>query len=238
MVNLKLQVNNLSKSYGRKVILKDLDFTFESGKIYGLIGRNGVGKTTFFNCINGDVDITSGKFILEDDNNSFPLKTSDIGYVVSTPVVPEFLTANEFIQFFIDINKDKITDLKSIDEYFEIVQIDKKDRDKLLKDYSHGMKNKMQILINIIANPKVILLDEPLTSLDIVVQEDMKKLLKKLKSNHIIIFSTHILELAMDLCDEIVILNNNKLELVEKDNLNTTEYKDKIINSLKEQKNV
>lgn len=235
---MKLQVNNLSKSYGRKVILKDLDFTFESGKIYGLIGRNGVGKTTFFNCINGDVDITSGKFILNDGDNSFHLKTSDIGYVISTPVVPEFLTATEFIQFFIDINKDKITDLKSIDEYFEIVQIDKKDRDKLLKDYSHGMKNKMQILINIIANPKVILLDEPLTSLDIVVQEDMKKLLKKLKSNHIIIFSTHILELAMDLCDEIVILNNNKLELVEKDNLNTTEYKDKIINSLKEQKNV
>ena len=233
-----LDLTNVSKVYNGNVILNSINLTIEDHDRIGLIGRNGVGKTTFFNCINGDVDITSGKFILEDDNNSFPLKTSDIGYVVSTPVVPEFLTANEFIQFFIDINKDKITDLKSIDEYFEIVQIDKKDRDKLLKDYSHGMKNKMQILINIIANPKVILLDEPLTSLDIVVQEDMKKLLKKLKSNHIIIFSTHILELAMDLCDEIVILNNNKLELVEKDNLNTTEYKDKIINSLKEQTNV
>ena len=99
------------------------------------------------------------------------------------------------------------------------------------------MKNKIQILVNIIANPKIILLDEPLTSLDIVVQEDMKNLLKGLKDNHIIIFSTHILELATDLCDEIVILNNKKLELMEKKNLNTKKYKDKIIKSLKEENN-
>ena len=74
--------------------------------------------------------------------------------------------------------------------------------------------------------------------LDVVVQDEMKKLLKSLKKEHIIIFSTHILEIAMDLCDEIVILNNKKLELVEKDNLNTKKYKDKIINSLKDSKNV
>ena len=138
------------------------------------------------------------------------------------------------LQFFIEINEEKITEKKSIDEYFDIVKIDKSDRDKLLRDYSHGMKNKMQMLINIISNPKVILLDEPLTSLDIVVQEDMKKLLKSLKKDHIIIFSTHILELAMDLCDEIVILNHKKIEKVEKYNLNTKKYKTKIINCLKD----
>ena len=99
------------------------------------------------------------------------------------------------------------------------------------------MKNKMQILINVIAHPRVILLDEPLTSLDVVVQDEMKKLFKSLKNKHIIIFSTHILEIAMDLCDEIIILNNGKLELIEKSNLNTKKYKDKIISSLKDKKN-
>ena len=100
------------------------------------------------------------------------------------------------------------------------------------------MKNKMQILINIISNPKIILLDEPLTSLDIVVQDEMKKLLKTLKKDHIIILSTHILELALDLCDEIVLLNNKKLTEVEKNNLNTKKYKEKIIKELKEDTNV
>lgn len=233
---MKLEVSGLSKSFGEKKILDDIDFSFESGKIYGLIGRNGAGKTTFFNSINRDIDIDSGKFYLDDEFDKSELSTSDIGYVVSTPIVPEFLTAREFLSFFMEINKDKIDKDKTIDDYFELVQISREDQDKLLKDYSHGMKNKMQILINIIAHPKVILLDEPLTSLDVVVQDEMKKLLRSLKNDHIIIFSTHILEIAMDLCEEIVILNNKKLELVQQSNLNHQKYKDKIIKMLKDNK--
>src|SRR5699024_10028230 len=102
---------------------------------------------------------------------------------------------------------------------------DKQDRNKLLKDYSHGMKNKMQMLINIIANPKVLLLDEPLTSLDVVVAEEMKELLKQIKKEHIIIFSTHIMDLALSLCDNIVILNNGTLEEINRENLNEDELK-------------
>lgn len=233
---MKLVVENLSKSYGKKEILRDINFTFEEGKIYGLIGRNGAGKTTFFNALNEDIDINSGTISLNIDNDTKRLTSDDIGYVISTPIVPEFLTAREFLKFFIQINENKIKNIKDMDYYFDLVKIDKQDRDKLLKDYSHGMKNKMQILINFISDSSILLLDEPLTSLDVVVQDDMKKLLKQMKKNHIIIFSTHILELATDLCDEILILNNQKLELIEKKNLNTKNYKDKIIKALKDLK--
>ena len=230
---MKLEIKNLNKSYGKKEVLKNINFTFEEGKIYGLLGRNGAGKTTFFNALNEDIKIDSGECFL--DNKK--LETSDIGYVVSTPQVPEFLTGREFLQFYLDINKDNIKDLKDIDYYFDLVKLNKEDQNLLLKEYSHGMKNKIQMLINIISNPKVILLDEPLTSLDIVVQEVMKKLLKDYKDIHIIIFSTHILELAVDLCDEIIILNNKQIELIEKKDLNTKKYKDKIIESLKAEAN-
>ena len=235
---MQLTIKNLTKTYGEKVVLKDIDFTFEEGKIYGLIGRNGAGKTTFFNCLNEDVEIDKGEVILSNEYGENKLTTEDIGYVISTPTVPEFLTGKEFLTFFLEINKDKIKEEKSIEEYFDLVKINKEDQDKLLKEYSHGMKNKMQMLINFIANPKVLLLDEPLTSLDIVVQEEMKQVLKNMKKDHILIFSTHILELALDLCDEIVILNNKKLELVEKSNLNMKKYKNKIIDCLKEEENV
>lgn len=230
---MKLEIKKLNKSYGNKEVLKDINFTFEEGKIYGLLGRNGAGKTTFFNALNEDIKIDSGEFFL--DNKK--LETSDIGYVVSTPQVPEFLTGKEFLQFYLDINKDNIKDLKDIDYYFDLVKLNKEDQNILLKEYSHGMKNKIQMLINIISNPKIILLDEPLTSLDIVVQEEMKKLFKEYRKDHIIIFSTHILELAIDLCDEIVILNNKQIELIEKKDLNTKKYKDKIIESLKVENN-
>lgn len=230
---MELKITNLNKSYGEKKVLENVEFTFEEGKIYGLLGRNGAGKTTFFNALNSDIEVDSALFYL--DNK--PLDTKDIGYVTSTPIVPEFLTGKEFLKFYIDINKNKIKEKKSLEEYFDLVKLNKKDQNILLKEYSQGMKNKIQILINIITNPKIILLDEPLTSLDIVVQQDMKNLLKSLKNDHIIIFSTHILELATDLCDEIVILNNKKLELVKKDNLNTDKYKNKILNELKDSSN-
>ena len=232
---MKLIIENLKKSYEKNLVLDEIDYEFESGKIYGLLGRNGAGKTTLFNCINEDISVDNGKIYLDSEYGKNIINTNDIGYVVSTPVVPEFLTGREFLKFYLDINPDK--NLKTIDEYFDMVQIDKKDQDKLLRDYSHGMKNKMQILINIIANPKVILLDEPLTSLDIVVQEEMKTLFRSLKKDHIIIFSTHILELALDLCDDIVLLNNKKLSSIEKDEINTNNYKEKIINALKDEKN-
>ena len=235
---MRLIVKDLKKTFDKYEVLKGINFSFEKGRIYGLLGRNGAGKTTFFNCLNEDLEIDAGEFYLEDNGAKNEIKPEDIGYVLSTPNVPEFLTGREFLKFFIEINQDRIKNLKSTDEYFEFMKIDKEDRDKLLKDYSHGMKNKMQLLINFIANPKVLLLDEPLTSLDIVVQEEMKEVLRKMKKDHVLIFSTHILELALDLCDEIVILNNQKLELIEKSNLNTKKYKDKIIESLKEEKNV
>ena len=230
---MKLVIENLSKSFDKKCVLKNINFTFESGKIYGLLGRNGAGKTTFFNCLNEDLKCDSGEFYLSDGKSNKIIESSDIGYVLSTPVVPEFLTGREFLKYFIDINKGSIKDLKTIDEYFDIVKIDKEDRDKLMKDYSHGMKNKMQMLIYLIASPNILLLDEPLTSFDVVVAEEMKELLKKMKKNRILIFSTHIMELALDLCDEIVVLNKGELLEIKRDELTDKELKNKIINILK-----
>lgn len=230
---MELKVEHLSKSFETKEVLKDINCTFEEGKIYGLLGRNGSGKTTFFNCLNRDIPFESGTFTLIEDE-SRPLELADIGYVLSTPNVPEFLTAREFLKFFLDIHKNQLKEEKSIDEYFEFMHIEKEDRDKLLKDYSYGMKNKMQMLVNMIADPNVLLLDEPLTSLDVVVAEEMKQVLKSIKKNHIIIFSTHIMELALSLCDEIVLLNHGTLQKIDRSHLTDQELKDKILEALTE----
>ena len=235
---MKLIVKNVTKNFEKKEVLKGINFEFEKGKIYGLLGRNGAGKTTFFNCLNDDIKIDSGEFIIEENEKQRKVKIDDIGYVLSTPTVPEFLTGREFLKFFLEINQKTIQEPKTIDEYFDFMKIQKEDRDKLLKDYSHGMKNKMQMLVNIIANPNILLLDEPLTSLDVVIAEEMKQMLKSIKKDHIIIFSTHIMELALSLCDEIVLLNHGILEKIDKENLTENELKDKIISALKEENNV
>lgn len=230
---MKLILDDIKKRFETKEVLKGASFTFETGKIYGLLGRNGAGKTTLFNCVNEDLSIDGGSITVEDGGNVRAPKPEDIGYVLSTPVVPEFLTGREFLKFFIDINKEKIQGEKTIDEYFELMSIRADDRDRLIKDYSHGMKNKMQMLVNFIANPGILLLDEPLTSFDVVVADEMKQLLRHMKTEHIIIFSTHIMELALDLCDEIVILHDGVLNKVDKADMNNDAFKDKIIAALR-----
>src|SRR5699024_3486430 len=171
---MELIIEHLQKSFEKKEVLKDINYTFKLGKIYGLLGRNGAGKTTLFNCLNQDIIMDNGTVLLKENDNQRRLEIEDIGYVLSTPAVPEFLTAREFLKFFLEINEKQIVNLKTIDEYFDYINIKKEDRDRLLKDFSHGMKNKMQMLINIILKPNVLLLDEPLTSLDVVVAEEMK----------------------------------------------------------------
>lgn len=236
---MKFVIEHLSKRFEKKEVLRDINFTFKEGKIYGLLGRNGAGKTTLFNCLNRDIKTDGGCFYIEaDDGVRREVEADEIGYVLSAPTVPEFLTGREFLKFFMDINEKSIENPRSIDEYFDYMSIDPEDRDKLLKDYSHGMKNKMQMLVNIIAQPNILLLDEPLTSLDVVVAEEMKQLLRSIKQNRITIFSTHILDLALDLCDEIVLLHRGELEVVEKTDLDSKEFKDKIITALREEGHV
>ena len=232
---MKLCIEHLSKRFDRKEVLRDVSFSFDAGKIYGLLGRNGAGKTTLFNCLNRDVKADGGRFFLEEAGVQRDVGGQDVGYVLSTPAVPEFLTGREFLRFFLEINEKVLPHPDPVDAYFDRVGIAPEDRDKLLKDYSHGMKNKVQMLVNIIAQPNILLLDEPLTSLDVVVAEEMKNLLRSLKDGRITIFSTHILDLALDLCDEIVLLSHGELEVVEKSNLDDHAFKEKIIAALKEE---
>ncbi len=232
--NMEFVISHLSKSYGKHKVLTDVDYSFEEGKIYGLLGRNGAGKTTLFNCLNRDIDFDGGSFYFKEGEKTRGVDPTDIGYVLSVPTVPDFLTGREFLRFFLDIHSDKITDPKGIEEYFDLVKIPLYARDRLMKDYSHGTKNKMQMLINIIGGPGLMLLDEPLTSLDVVVAEEMKDILRSQKEGRVLIFSTHLLDIALDLCDEIVLLNGGRLEPVDKADLGDEEFKSKIIEALKD----
>lgn len=152
--------------------------------------------------------------------------------MVAEPELPKFLTGREFIKFFIEANEERIKDKKSIEEYFDLVDFDLDDADRLIQGYSTGMKNKLQMLMFLILRPKVILMDEPLTSLDVVVQLEMKKIIRKIHKDHIMIFSTHILQLAKDICDDIVLLHDKKLEKVDEAIREDKDFEEKIIHLL------
>ncbi|WP_010277669.1 ABC transporter ATP-binding protein [Paenibacillus senegalensis] len=231
---MKLILENIVKTFDDKKVLKGANFTFEQGKIYGLLGRNGAGKTTLFNCLSRELSMDEGSVELERDGQKTALKDTEVGYVYSLPILPDFLTGYEFVQFYLEANPGKLQQDTDIDSWFDRMRINSQDRHKLIKGYSHGMKNKLQMLLFMIAKPPVILLDEPLTSFDVIVALEMKAMLREMKQDHILIFSTHILQLASDLCDELVVLNKGELAPVPSELLHSPEFEQSVVELLKD----
>ena len=230
--SMKLIISNLTKDYVNHEVLNHVNYTFDQGKIYTIIGRNGAGKTTLFNCLTGNIDYNEGIVMIDEGNGPRPIRYEEIGMVSASPSLPDFLTGYEFIKFYTEINCGKYKLEHTLDEYFDIIRLNEVDRHKLIKEYSFGMKNKIQLLCCLIARPKIILLDEPLTSFDIIVSHDIKELLIEMKHEHIIIMSTHILQLAKDVSDEVVLLvrkelNASKYELLDE------QFDDYIVEELK-----
>lgn len=232
---MKLILQHVKKSFDQKEVLKDCNFTFEKGKIYGLLGRNGAGKTTLFNCISKEIKMDEGTAIFQEDETQRDVCELDIGYAYSTPMLPEFLTGYEYLKFFMEINEERLQGDMSIEDYFKMMHLDVEDQFRLLKSYSHGMKNKIQLLCFVISHPDVILLDEPLTSFDVVVASEMKTMLKNMKEDHILIFSTHILQLALDLCDEIIVLNHGVLTLMDHESIHSEHFEEKVVEMLRDE---
>lgn len=229
---MKLVIENLSKSFDDKEVLKDASYDFEKGTVYALLGRNGAGKTTLFRLITEAIKKDGGEIYIEENGEKTPVSFDDVFMMVAEPDLPKFLTGYEFIRFFIDANRENIKDLKDIDYYLDLVDFDEEDSHRLIQSYSTGMKNKIQMLMFLILKPRIILMDEPLTSLDVVVSLQMKKIIREIHKDHIMVFSTHILQLAKDICDKIVLLSEKKLSGLDDSYLADPDFEDKLISIL------
>lgn len=231
---MQIILDDIRKSFKEKQVLRSCSGQFRPGGIYGLLGRNGAGKTTLFRIISQDLDRDGGRILVTDTQAETPereLRPDEVGFIQSQPVLPDFLTGYEFIKFFMDLQR-RPEDMLSIEDYFSRYRFEQNDLHRLIKDYSHGMKSKLHLMTMDISRPPVILLDEPLTSLDVVVAAEMKHLLQDLKRNSILIFSTHILELAKTLCDHIVLLRRGRLESLDTLSNQDPDYEDEIIRLL------
>ena len=234
---MQLALKNINKSFDDKQLFNDVTFNFETGKIYGLLGRNGAGKTTLFNCIAQNLSVDSGSIAIIDDagQENTAYENTEIGFVTTTTHLPDFMTGLEFVHFVMDLNRERLTTPYSARENLTRYGINDSDQNKLLRDYSHGMQNKVQMLVTEVTNTPIYLLDEPLTSFDPVAAYEVKERIRELKSQAIVIFSTHILELAKELCDEIVLLHDQKLEVLGHDKLQYHDFDKEIVTILSEE---
>ena len=210
-----IEIKKVTKTYNNKVkAIRDLSLDIPNGKIIGFIGLNGAGKTTLIKMMTGILKPDKGSIIINGlDIAKNPLEVKqDIGYITDNPDMFLRLTGIEFINFISDIyNIDEKTRKERISyltKEFELTEI----LDKPMQGYSHGMKQKMMVVAALVHSPKVWILDEPMVGLDPRSAVVLKKMMKEhAKNGNTVFFSTHVLEVAEKLCDEIAIIDEGKI---------------------------
>ena len=211
-MNNILKIENLNTSYGKNLVLKDINLEIKEGSIFGLIGPNGAGKSTLMKSILGLVKKDSGKITLygKEVNEKNQKETNkNLGSLIEAPSFYDHLTAYDNLDLICDmknINKDKID--KTLRDVGLI-----KSKDKKVREFSLGMKQKMGIAIALIGNPKFLILDEPINGLDPYGIEEMRDLFKSIvkNSNTSILISSHILDEIEKISTHIGILKNGSL---------------------------
>ena len=210
-----IKIKNVTKTYNNSITaIKNLSLDIPDGKIIGFIGLNGAGKTTLIKMMTGILKPDKGTITINDlDIIKDALEAKqNIGYITDSPDMFLKLTGIEFINFISDIynvdSKKRKERIKYLVEQFELDDI----LDKPMQGYSHGMRQKMMVVAALVHEPKVWILDEPMVGLDPRSAVVLKKMMKEhAASGNTVFFSTHVLEVAEKLCDEIAIIDKGKV---------------------------
>lgn len=217
-----LTVSNLSKKYDSKPVVNNVSFAFEPRKCIALIGPNGAGKTTILRTLAGLLKPTAGSVQFTD------MKTDDdirkyIGYLPQHPVFYSWMTGKEFLVYCGQLAFLPKTEANNrTEELLDKVGISDA-KDKRISKYSGGMKQRLGIAQALIHKPELLLLDEPVSSLDPIGRREVLTMMEELKEEMSILFSTHILSDADEVSDELLLLHQG--QIVESGTMNALRQK-------------
>ena len=200
---ITVETKNLTKKIGNEIILKDVNTKFENKKIYGIVGRNGSGKTMFLKSLCGFLTPTSGTVLInQKDIYKEEMFSNNVGISFSNSNYIKDLTGFENLELIANIKK-QISKEDIIDALKKVNLL--KEKDKKYGKYSLGMKQKLDIAQAIMEKPEILLLDEPFNGLDDESVKLIKKLIINLKnSGNTIIIATHIKDDIENFCDEVI----------------------------------
>lgn len=209
-----LKIEHLTKAYGEKKAVDDLNLHIAPGEIYGFIGHNGAGKTTTLKSVAGilqfDVgEITIGGISIKEN----PLECKRrFAYIPDNPDLYDYMTGIKYLNFIADIfgvgANDRQERIKKYADAFELTA----DLAQPIAAYSHGMKQKLAIISAWLHEPKLILMDEPFVGLDPKASHLLKEMMRQVcDEGGAIFFSTHVLEVAEKLCDKVAIIKSGRL---------------------------
>ena len=215
-----IRLHNVSKSYAKSqtMAVEDLSLEIKEGEIFGFLGPNGAGKSTTIKMITGILSPTSGTVEVDGVNvadNPIAAK-SKIGFVPDNHEVYETLKGSEYLNFIGTMyGVDSATLKARVQEYAQLFAMTDA-LPKMISSYSHGMKQKLLIIAALVHDPKVWVLDEPMTGLDPQSAFQLKQLMRRHADNgNTVFFSSHVIDVVEKVCDRIAIINHGKLVAVD-----------------------
>jgi len=205
-----ISVNQISKSYGDFVAVNDLSMEVKTGSIFGLLGPNGAGKSTTIRMIVNIILPDTGRIMLFGQPMSAKLQER-VGYLPEDRGLYKKMKVGEQLAFFAELKGLRRQEaLKRIDEWLDRIEMTNW-KNKKWEELSKGMQQKIQFVSTILHSPDLVILDEPFSGLDPISAGLLKEIVQKLKENNkTIIFSTHLMEQAEELCDEICLINHGR----------------------------
>lgn len=212
-----IEVKNLSKRYGSHMAVEDLNFTIESGRIYGFLGPNGAGKSTTMNIMTGCLAATSGRVLIGgyDIFEEAAKAKKLIGYLPEQPPLYPDMTPREYLLFVGRMKGlrggELSRQLSEIMEKTEITDV----KDRLIRHLSKGYRQRVGVAQALLGPPEVVILDEPTVGLDPKQIIEIRELIRELGKNHTVILSSHILSEVRAVCDVIIIISKGKLVAVD-----------------------
>lgn len=211
-----LEITGLYKKYDAKAkyTINDINIVGNAGEIVGLLGHNGAGKSTTIKCITGMHPFDEGEILICGNSLiSNPIEAKqNFGYVSDEFALFEKMTGMEYINFMADMYGVSLEDRKARVELFQELFALGKAIENQIASYSHGMKQKISIMGALIHNPKVFILDEPMTGLDPFTTNQLKKyFVEHSKNNNLVLFSSHNLDIVEKLCDRVYIIDQGQI---------------------------
>lgn len=208
-----IEVQHLTKKYGRHLALDDLSFTIEKGQIYGFLGPNGAGKSTTMNIMTGYISATEGEVLI--DGHSIldePEKAKrSIGYLPEIPPLYPDMTVMEYLNFVAELKKiPKDKRPAEVRKASTLVKL-KDVSNRLIRNLSKGYKQRTGLAAAVLGFPDIIILDEPTVGLDPKQIIEIRQLIRKLAKDHTVILSSHILAEVQEICDYVLIISKGKL---------------------------
>ena len=209
-----LKIEHLTKAYGEKKAVDDLNLHIAPGEIYGFIGHNGAGKTTTLKSVAGILQFDAGEIYID----GMPIKENPLeckrrfAYIPDNPDLYDYMTGIKYLNFIADIFGVGANDRQArIRKYADALELTA-DLAQPVAAYSHGMKQKLAIISAWLHQPKLILMDEPFVGLDPKASHLLKEMMREVcDEGGAIFFSTHVLEVAEKLCDKVAIIKSGRL---------------------------